>query len=161
MAVDTQALASEIQNDPLSLGYAAFVASGSDGGIVALLNTPNVAWTKRIDTVPVSTVAGWAAAGPIARIQAAANNAASPVQSVCQMAILYLQGSSTAFDFSDGGKDIQMIGAMLAAGVITQAEHDSLLALRNVSPASRAEVLWGAGVSVDQSDVSFALRGTR
>lgn len=49
-----------------------------------------------------------------------------------------------------------MVDALVAAGKITAAQGDALKGLA-VQPASRAEVLFGAGVSVSEQDIIAAM----
>jgi hypothetical protein len=64
----------------------------------------------------------------------------------------YSQVANTADSTVQG-----MLAAGVAFGVIQPSEMQDLL----TRPASRAEVLFGAGAAITQADVSFALRGVK
>jgi hypothetical protein len=48
------ALKAEIQNDPASLGYSSYRASGNDAGLAILMNTPQVSATYKVNTAEIS-----------------------------------------------------------------------------------------------------------
>jgi hypothetical protein len=155
--IDYAALKTELTTDPAALGYSPHVAAGEDGALEQLINAPNAAWVKKMPQIPIPDVLSWAAGGPIAPITDASNNTASPVRGICLAALRMFNGTQTALDVSRS--DVQaMFGNLVAAGTITQAQHDSLMNLQNVSPASRAEVLWGPGTVIGHLDIAKALR---
>jgi hypothetical protein len=159
--IDLTALANEIKTDPITLGYAALVASGSDAGIAALLNqrpetfSPSKTWTAARPLIPIATVLQWGATGPLAAIQAAQTSQIPGVPSIAIASILGFQALPT-FDVSSPA-NLQSLAIFVQASVLTQAQVDSLKAL-GFAPASRAEVLFGLGSSVGNLDVAHALR---
>lgn len=158
--MDYAILANEINTDPLGLGY----AGQSDGGIAELLNTPNASYSVSASLVPLSLLGIWAAKNDVRKkIEAAANDSTSPVQSICQTIRDLLQGlNGPPFDASNPDNQA-MLSALAAAGVLVDDASppnslaSSLLALATKSPASRAEVLFGEGVIVSHIDVAIAL----
>lgn len=152
--MDYIALANEINTDPLALGY----AGKGDAQVANILNTVNVSYTANNPLVSLNTLSIWAAKngvrGPIE--QNALNNA-STVQSIC-LAVkdLLVSMNGPSFDTSNADNKA-MVGALVSAGVMTAAQQTALLALGNKSPASRAEVVLGVGVTVSPLDVRFAL----
>lgn len=156
--MDYKLLNTEITTDPLGLGYAPFVASGNDQGIADLLNRKNDAYLVIVPVIPVSRVLEWAgtrhgaASSPMKAITAAANDDSSPVQDVAQVA-LRVFGTLQSIDLSRLAT-AGMVQGLTLAGIFTSAQRDALLALQNVSPSSRAEVLFGAGVLLTSNDVA-------
>jgi len=163
--MDYKLLNTEITTDPLGLGYAPFIASGNDQGLADLLNRKDDANSVVVPIIPVSRVLEWAgtrqgaASSPMKAITAAANDSSSPVQGVAQVA-LRVFGTLQSIDLSRPAV-AGMVQGLTLGGVITSAQRDALLALQNASPASRAEVLFGGGTTVTNSDISFALRGQK
>ncbi len=157
--INYAALTQEINTDPLGLGYAALISKGSDTGIAQLLNTQSAAYSVSVP-VSIASCLKWGATGPLAAIQQAAGNNASQVQSAC-IAALQLLGSPavSGLDLTDPAINGQsgLLQAMQTAAVITQAQLTALLALGSRSPASRAEVLFGANVTIIDAQVSHAL----
>jgi hypothetical protein len=162
MAITPAALASEINTDPLTYGYAARVAAGDDGGIVALLNKPRdgtdgeaAISVKRADCDPSELLAAidvrdLATAGLPAGMSVPL--AQSWLESVTQFPRIRLAND-------DGSKTLirRNIDRLVADTNGSQTRLDAVA----VRVGSRAEQLGGAGTVVTGSDVSFALRGTR
>lgn len=145
--MDLVALKSEIQTDPLTLGYAQFLPD-APGHVVDLLNGYTQSKIKAIAAAQALT---WAASGPMSAIVDASNNAAHPARASA-LAFLQAIGSAMAIDMDHADIRAQFDGWQ-AANVITQAQHDALIAVAT-QPASRAEVL-GFG-SVAESDLHAA-----
>jgi hypothetical protein len=130
------ALKTEIQLDPLLLGYAAFRPNDPQH-IADLMNAPSYTALKTITAAAALT---WAAQGPYSAIVDASNNTTHP----CRASCLVVRDTLTA------GLDIHMESASLQSmfsawktvtpAVITPAQYDSLIAIAT-QPASRAEVL--------------------
>jgi hypothetical protein len=170
MSIDYTQLATEINTDPLNLGYAPFVANGSDTDIANLLNqdpstfVPPQTWVTTVPFIPMVNILIWGGAtGVRANVTAAANASgtfsAAPlqIQAICQTVLDLLQGAATGLDISNSN-NIAMITALVSAGVMTSDQQTSLLALADQS-ATRAQVLFGANIMVAPSDVGQALRG--
>lgn len=146
--MDYTALASEINNDPASLGYAALKASGSDVGIVRMMN---VAGTGRVGRGVVTTETFMADFG--AQVLAILSDITLSDQQHFAP-LLKMLGIVKTVDYGYGIVQSALHNMIGIAG-LTQAAIDST----TTRPASRAEILFGAGVSVAVNDVSFALRG--
>ncbi|MCA1596096.1 MAG: hypothetical protein LC772_06695 [Chloroflexi bacterium] len=155
MPLTTAALHTEITTDPAAIGYAPWLAAKDYDAVARILNQQNPAWVKKAPQIAMSDVLDWAAAGPIGAITDASTNVTSPVRNICLAALRMFNGTQVALDVSR--TDVQnMLGALVSAGTITQAQHDALMNLQNITGASRAEVLFGAGVSVTGYDVERA-----
>ena len=144
-STQTAALKSEIQSDPLSLGYAPFVTGGNDAGIVALMNDPTKATTGpavAVTSVPTSDIID---AIVFSEMSAFTTN---------QLLQLLLMLSVSTVNPSNANVRAFFAG-LFGAATTTRA---NLIAL-STRIGSRAEQLGGAGFVVAQSDVSFALRG--
>ena len=158
--IDYPALKTEITTDPTHLGYAAFVASGEDWRIADLLNSKSQSLPR---PVPLAKILVWGAQTGVRKaIEAAANNASSPVQGIALATIDLLRGGLvSALDVTDpaiGGTG-GMLDALVSAGVMTADQKAQLVAL-NALPTSRAEVLFSFDSYVTHGDVAIALRAT-
>lgn len=154
MALDLAVLANELRTDPAGLGYAPLLASGSDGALADLLNRQDRAGRR---PVAVRDLLRWGAkSGVLADIVAASQNltAAKAIRAVSLAALKLLDRLDT-LDLDDA--DIRaMVDGLAAAGVLTAAQRTELLALGD-APVSRAEQLFGLGVTVSHLDVARAL----
>jgi hypothetical protein len=157
----TDELRAELTDDPMKLGYAVKLAADDDQGAADLLNQQRLEFSKTVPSVPLQKVLKWGAlTGALASIRAAADDPASPVRAAALASLTLLSGAvSQAIDLSDSDI-LAMVDAFVAAGVVTAAQRQSLLALRTAAPASRAEMLWGDGAVVAGADVSAAYRGS-
>jgi hypothetical protein len=155
--IDPTTLAAELAADPQGLGY----AGKGDGALADLLNAPHDGYTALAPLVPLSALAIWAAkTGVRAKIEAAAADANSPVRAPC-LALRDLFTGLAGPGFDLGNPDnLAMADALVAAGVLTDAQGvslaSSLLTLGAKTPASRAEVLGGPGTVVTAADVRRA-----
>lgn len=143
MPINLAQLRTEIQTDPLALGYAPFVASGNDGGIQDLLNTPSGRSVQR-ETVTANQLLGTVTASEYAALTA--------VQRDLWQAILTATANSGV-----PLKDAQIrsqLGAVWGSGTTTRA---AIVALQTNSNASRADFLFGESVTIPQ--IALALRG--
>lgn len=151
--IDPTALHAELSTDPLALGYAAKIGADDWLGCAGLLNAKNY---TLVGSILVSVFAGWAAqTGMRAAIEDASVNTASPLRSSALAVLDILRGAATSLDLSSsaqGQANIGMLNAWVSAGALTAANEAALMALAT-SPASRAEVLWGAGTTVSENDV--------
>lgn len=144
--MDYAALKAEITTDPAQLGYAAMVASGSDQGIADLLNTPG----------PTITVSSLDRDGFLLATMPATLALASASATLQGKWDRLLGVACAASSVSIGAWSV--LGPMAVTdGLLTQAQADAVFTRKG----TRAESLWGAGASVSNSDVSFALRGNR
>lgn len=139
--IDLIALQTEIFTDPTARGYAPHVAAGADSEIADLLNAPGAGAVQR------EIVASHEIFEALAPSEWAALSAAEKqrVQTILAMAQVNLRGANTR----------AALAVAFGAGTTTRT---NLLALQT-RPASRAEILFGAGVSIHHLDVAHALRG--
>jgi hypothetical protein len=155
MPMTDAALLSEIQADPAGLGYAPFVASKYDGGVLNLLNDRTRGFTVP-QTAPWSAVLKWMAKNTYrSKLEDAANNipAGNANRDVALAILDLIRGAAPGFDTTDTGT------VDLFRAIVPPTQMPNLLALGNV-PASRAEVLGGYGTKPTLTDVSRVLRGT-
>ncbi len=146
-------LLSEITSDPASLGYAAPVAVGNQAGIAALLNDPTkgLAMPK---PVPMLAFAKFAAgSGMRQKLKNGQSN--ETVGAICDTAIEMLGQLTISFDPNDVPTQ-QMMAALVTASVLTSTDQTTIVT-NCTQPSSRAENLWGIGVTVQLSDVAAAI----
>lgn len=142
----TAALRSEIQADPASLGYAAFVSAGDDSAIASALNLPRAGAGYQIYRNDISQA-----------------DIIKCIVSVDFKAATQLQMNKLQFLFPPGvlldataANTRQIILDIFAGASATTTSALSAVATR---AGSRAEVLFGAGAIVTSAQVSVALRG--
>lgn len=142
MSIDYTQLATEIQTDPLGLGYAAHVAGGNDSAIADLLNLFRVGIFVDRNFITGNEFLD-------AVVQAdynalAANSDARPwVKTLATMGQIDVKSANVR----------AIVAAIFPAGSETRA---NLIALQT-RQGSRAEQLFGIGVSVSFLDVARAL----
>lgn len=163
MSIDPALLAAEIDDDPLSLGYAARVAAGDDAGIVGLLVSRDYR-----GPVPIEVLSAYCInEGITGTIEAVANEpTGDPFPSLALKGLCRNVLSLVRDDFRlttadvDTPKFAEGCDGLIAAGLISADQKAGMLALAE-GRSTRAEVLWGYGATVSGNDVSFALRGAR
>jgi hypothetical protein len=141
-------LRSELINDPAVLGYAPFVAAGGDADIANLINALSAA---RVNRGVVTTEVFLADFGMQVLTIFSDATLSSSFGALVKMLSL-----PRTIDYSHPviqGALSKMAGA--AVGGLTQANVNAITS----RPASRAESIWGPGVSVDHLQVAKALRG--
>ncbi len=142
MTINYSQLKTEIQTDPAALGYAPFIASGSDNAIADLLNAVGAFSINRTRIPAVEVV-----------------NAIVPTE---WTALTADEKNRISFIVSAGEVDASAANtrsaflAAFAGGTTTRA---NLVALQT-RPGSRAEALFGSGTFVSADDVAKALRAT-
>ena len=154
------ALASELAADPATLGYAAQIALGSDSGLLALVNS--MTSTAITLTSQPKNIFLTAAAPAAVRLALGLGTDGNPISATLVTAWKAALTHSYAAD-PGSSIDLGVIAALNAvagtdpvtAKIMTQGEY---LAMTQ-RPGTRAEVLFGAGVAVQLSDISMALRG--
>jgi len=147
-----QQIRAELDADPAGLGYAALPA-GADGLRAARLNDPTTGRT-RVGTMRVGDFANWLAGrGLLRTVNEARTHSNEYVGSAALLLMFKIQGDpGRVVDPADAG--IQgMFGAFVAAGVVA-ADDATAFTSECTAACSRAEELWGAGVSPD--DVAAA-----
>ena|SRR5579862_5971181 len=152
MAIDPIILKGEITADPKGMGYAALVASGSDGGIAALLNAQTGPGVGTVTLPSLTKDQFLTATAPFLPNLLTASPAIQAKWSV----ILDHLRAADQLDFTNPAV-LALIVAAVTDGLLTSGQASGL----NQRNGSRAEVLFGAGSSVASGDVSFAMRGTR
>lgn len=157
MSYTMSQLSAEIATDPAGLGLPDMAAARDWAGIAAALNVPSPSYSKQVPKVPIAFVLMWAAGGPLEELvtgQTAA--AAAQIRSICRACVLIFSSPSTVYlDLADA-RNTTMLGALVAAGVLTTGDRDSCLALMTVTPASRAEQAFGDGASVTYDQAHIA-----
>lgn len=147
MSINHAALAAEIQNDPLSLGYADRVSAGDDAGLASLLNLVRDSITVKDDLM-----------------------SRSDFQLAVLPAVLGIDALSGAlkakweriFQIINASETVR-IGHPSVAALLTAAVTDGLLTQETANAVgnrkgSRAEALFGVGTSLTHLDISIALR---
>lgn len=150
--MDLIKLKTEVQGDPAGVGYAAYLTE-APGYVADMLNRANykMAKSKWMSFRGLYTKAG---VGPsmapsiLGKIRAGAESD-QVLFDAKQM--IY---SDEGMDF--GGESTLMLIAAMTPVVFTEQEASALLAISQ-QPASRAEVLFGAGVHVTEEDVRKAI----
>jgi len=142
MAIDYNALKTELQTDPQALGYAAPVGVGDDVGTAALLNQ-----VRSGITIFRSRVESWELLACLVKAEWDAL-AAGDKQ-------LYQVLVSLPFVNTADSRIRALFGALFGSATTTRA---NLLAMAQ-RQGSRAEQLFGEGASVSPADVARALRG--
>lgn len=152
----TLQLQSELNNDPLGLGYAALISAGSDAGILSILTALDYMIQG---PVSVADVLIWAVSNnllikfqDIAAADGLLQNAAAGI-------LLAIRGGLPNLDVTLPNID-GLISAFVTAGVFTTAQKTDLYAMGQIR-ANRAQVLWGASTLITLSDISFAIRGAK
>jgi hypothetical protein len=158
--ITPEQLSTEISTDPAGLGYAAFVSASNWGKIAEILTTPSLSYTKTIAKVPIASVLIWAASGPLDELYVGVSNTNPQIRSICRACIAIFSSPSTQYLDLGDTRLTTMLGNLVAAGVLTSADQTTCLALTQISPASRAEVIGGDGTTVDYFAVKLAVTGT-
>lgn len=149
-----QQVRNEITADPLGLGYATPLAVAADGTTAGLLNAKQYR-----GPVPIIDLSAYCTVNGISgKVEAAAYDPTSPlaVRQLCfgVLAILRNDLRLNTADVDDPSS-AAMTGGLIDTGLMTEAQRDVILTLAN-NRRSRAEVLWGAGASVDANLVGQA-----
>lgn len=141
-------LRSELQSDPAGLGYAALIAAGNDAAIMAAINSPTGPGAASIPLTSIPRDSFMTSLLP-AYLTLASKDAATQAK---WDRILGVLNNSTIIAPNPG-----LFAIAIADGLLSQAQADACWH----RVGSRAESLWGAGLAVSLSDISFALRGDR
>ena len=150
--MDYTALKNEITNDPLNLGYAVFVTAGNDQAIADLLN---MATGPGAGTVAMSSMSRDDFMMAIVPALVTLPNLSATIQSKWDRILAVVRAADTIF-VSDSSIQA-LLGAAVADGVLT-SDQVSVIGQRT---GARAEVLFGAGTVITNTDISFALRGVK
>lgn len=155
--MDYLALKTEIQADPMALGYAPYVAAGNDIAIADLLNAltgPGAAAISRQSITRGAFIDG---------IIPGTDQLSSGV-STSNTPFTQAQKDRWTFRFNGLGsgdpvikldaRKMGMLNQIVNEGIMTQAQIDAF----TKRTGSRAEVLWGEGVTITANDVARAVR---
>ncbi len=142
--IDYAHLKNYITADPDGLGLAPHVAAGSDATIAEILNQVRVAVQIDRETIPAHEIFEAIVPAEWASLTAQEKQR---VQTILSMGQVNLKGANTR----------AALAAAFGAGTTTRA---NLLALQKRA-GSVMEREFGAGVSVNSQDISYALRGMR
>ena len=148
---DLESLKTELTTDPMTLGY-----SGTDDFAASdIINANNYTLPA---SVPMRDVLIYCASnGIIADIEEGKTVGSKSKKSICLSASVMFDSPHTPnFDANDA--NIQgMMDVLISEGVMTAQNKADLVAMA-VRPASRSEILFGAGVSASMMDVHKARR---
>lgn len=146
MPINFVALKNEINNDPKSLGYAAFTEIGDDQSVANLLNAIGEGGDFQIDNEPVSP------SKVVAVISQVDFDVLTPT---ALQKLQFLLSLSGGLDLADSS----VLGLVSSVFPADGATRTALLLLSK-RQGCRAEVLFGNGVRVSAADVAQALRNT-
>lgn len=140
----------ELDADPLALGYAALVSAQSWQALADLLNAPGAGDVNRAHVPRGELLESLAGSGGLGPLYAAAVDTQGAAYSVAKAATLILDDPDGSLDYTRAGT--QTLVAALGPGALAVLTADQLAALQAVcvKSGSRAEVLWGEAVSVQQ-----------
>jgi len=143
MAIDLVALKTELTTDPTALGYAPAIALGDDAKPAQLINRPAGTAFFRSDVTIHDIVAAFAPA----------DFAALTALQIAKLQLLFSGVSTIDLTVATNRTILQAIVAGASAPTLA-----ALVAMAKRG-GSRAETLFGVGVSVTPTDVALALRG--
>lgn len=143
----------ELTAGPLAAEIAPHITSGDDNAILGILNRKDIPAHGKVST---NEFVIWAAAnGQRAVIEDTASDIASPLRSVAIALQDFVRGNLVqGLDFGRA-ETLAMAQAWQAAGKMTQAQYDELLALSAIL-ISRADQL---GYQITENSIAVALRG--
>ena len=144
--IDYVALATELIKDPLKVGYAPLIASGSDTDLAALLNALTGPGAGTVPGDPIS------AADFVSKI------AAVELISLTSLQLTQVQIVTAAQQIKVAAPEVQKWIANTWPSNTAPSTNAALSALVS-RIGSRAEVLFGNGTVISDSDISKALRG--
>jgi hypothetical protein len=150
--IDYTALKNEITTDPLGLGYALFVSAGNDQAVVDLLNTTTGPSAAQVSLPYLSRTTFLGAILPATLVLPTLS---ADLQSKWGR-ILAVVRASDGVDLTDSG--VQGLIALAAGDGVLTSDQAAAIGKRT---GSRAEVLFGAGTTIKNNDVSYALRGMK
>ena len=163
MSYNQSLLPAELNTDPATIGYAALIATGDDAGLAAKINAKTI---NGIRDLPSTELLAWSAGnGRMVKITLAATMTLPAttdatyanmvgLKSVSMAASAMINRDNTSLDLNLADRQ-QMVGVLVASGVLNQADSDSLYALAAIK-ISRAEWLWGIGTIINPVDVAWS-----
>ena len=147
--MDYNALKTELQTDPKSLGYASLITAGNTAALANLLNatTGNGASTVALTTIDHDDFV----ADILPDVLTVLPTLSATIQTKWQTILQQFSTSSEVL--LTNATTQQLLGEAVTDGLATQAQVTAW----TTRTCSRAEVLFGAGTVVAQSDVMMAL----
>lgn len=139
MVINYAALKTELQVDPAGLGYAPHLAAGADQSLADLLNEARQSISIPRATIPAHEV--WEAIVP-AEWTALTANERQRVQTILSMGEVNVRGTNTR----------SSLAAAFGAGTTSRSNLAALQTRRG----SRAEELFGEGITVTSEDIAKA-----
>lgn len=151
--VNLAQLKTELQTDPAGLGYAAHVPH-APGSLADMLNAQSATMAKPRMITARGIMASYglgpsAGAAFLDKLEVLASSVPA-----IKWAMKFLQAEA-GIDVGEPATQA-MLASLVGVGGVTQTEVDGVKAMAN-QPASRAEVLFGAGSQVTEADVRAAL----
>ena len=152
------ALATEINADPVGIGYAQYKVD-APGRIADMMNVPSFVaprsrWISELGIMELYQDGPLAADVLLAKLETFAATQ-HQLSGVVRRVLRFLQGNG--FDIGSPTSH-NMLAVLAQAGVISADESTKLQALAN-KPASRAEVVFGNGAVVTEAQVREAING--
>jgi len=151
--VNLTQLKTELQTDPAGLGYAPHIPH-APGTLADMLNAQSATMAKPRMITARGIMASYGlgpAAGAAFMDKLEGLSAGVPA---IKWAMKFLQ-TEAGIDVGEPATQL-MLTSLIGAGGITAAEIDGIKAMA-LQPASRAEVLFGAGTQISEADVRAAL----
>ena len=151
--VNLTQLKTELQTDPAGLGYAPHIPH-APGSLADMLNAQSATMAKPRMITARGIMASYGlgpAAGAAFMDKLEVLSAGVPA---IKWAMKFLQ-TEAGIDVGEPATQL-MLTSLIGAGGITAAEIDGIKAMA-LQPASRAEVLFGAGTQISEADVRAAL----
>lgn len=146
------AIKAELLTDPAGLGYTRALGAKNPGGLEFLLNAPNDQWSVTGQPTTRAAIKVYLiTAGKLGGIIVDATN-----QSAAVARLLLTDPDFASVDVTSPAFTA-VAEALLADGLVSKDDLTAIVALGSRSPASRAEVLWGAGVNVSAREIGAAL----
>lgn len=145
-------LKTEIQTDPSGLGYS---QATSDLGVANIINSTFSSGQRPIPSLDLIAWAGQS--GRYKKIVDATASGDVNAASIAFAAQKILDRPDAALDLSLSDRQ-QMLGGLVFYGVLTSGDSTSLYSL-GLSPLSRAEYLFGPGVTISEQDIGIARNG--
>lgn len=140
--MDYTALLSEIQNDPQSIGYAAYVSAGNDVMVATLLNQIRAGGAYQIYR------------GVIDSYEVINNTAPSEWSALTAAEKQRYQTITGAAKVDTANINVRSnFVSMFSGGSLTRTSLSNMAQRQG----SRAEILWGAGITVSSNDIARAL----
>lgn len=157
MALDYDALKSDIEGGPLAAELAPLAEAGRDQDVADALNRKDRPGRKLVDLWQIKLAAIEGGFWPAIKV-AAASHPVPEIKAVADTVLDYVDDRRFSTIDPHRESTSAMLGALVAGSVITQEHADALTALADTT-VSRAEELFGSGTVIGNMDIAKALRG--